>query len=141
MRIVVTAVAATALLGAASVAFAADATGKIKSVDANKDMIMLDNGSSYVVPKSVKLSDFKVGERSRAIYNKTGDKFDVTSIKPADLTTDPLSSHCKTEAAGIAGGLRDPAMRSQTAPSTAAPRPTLLQRRHRFRVRQYDRLG
>jgi Cu/Ag efflux protein CusF len=62
---------------------AADATGKIKSVDANKDMIMLDNGSSYVVPKSVKLSDFKVGEKVTMIYNKTGDKFDVTSIKPA----------------------------------------------------------
>ena len=52
MRIVVTAVAATALLGAVSVAFAADATGKIKSVDANKDMIMLDNGSSYVCPRA-----------------------------------------------------------------------------------------
>jgi Cu/Ag efflux protein CusF len=83
MRIVVTAVAATALLGAVSVAFAADATGKIKNVDMNKDMIKLDNGSSYIVPKSVKLSDFKVGEKVTVIYNKTGDKFDVTSIKPA----------------------------------------------------------
>src|SRR5271155_6111683 len=80
MRIVVTAVAATALLGAVSVAFAADATGKIKNVDMNKDMIKLDNGSSYIVPKSVKLSDFK---KVTVMCNKTGDKFDVTSIKPA----------------------------------------------------------
>jgi len=79
----VTAVAATALLGAVSVAFAADATGKIKNVDMNKDMIKLDNGSSYIVPKSVKLSDFKVGEKVTVIYNKTGNKFDVTSIRPA----------------------------------------------------------
>jgi Cu/Ag efflux protein CusF len=83
MRIVVTAVAATALLGAVSVAFAADATGKIKNVDMKKDMIMLDNGSSYVAPKSVKLSNFKVGEKVTVVYSKTGDKFDVTSIKPA----------------------------------------------------------
>ena len=83
MRIVVTAVAATALLGAVSVAFAADATGKIKSVDMNKDTIVLDNVSSYIAPKSVKLSDFKVGEKVTVVYSKTGDKFDVTSIKPA----------------------------------------------------------
>ena len=52
---------ATALLGSASIAYAADATGKIKSLDMTKDMVTLDNGSSYMAPKSVKLSDFKVG--------------------------------------------------------------------------------
>ena len=105
MRIVVTAVAATALLGAVSVAFAADATGKIKNVDMNKDMIMLDNGSSYSVPKSVKLSNFKVGEKVTVIYNKTGDKFDVTSIngKPAaglvlcDATPGGADGRCAAE--------------------------------------------
>ena len=54
MRMLVGAVLATALLGAASVAFAADATGKIKSIDTTKDMVTLDNGSSYMAPKSVK---------------------------------------------------------------------------------------
>jgi Cu/Ag efflux protein CusF len=89
MRILVTAVAAIALLGAVSIAFAADATGKIKNVDMNKDMIKLDNGSSYIVPKSVKLSDFKVGEKVTVIYNKTGNKFDVTSIRPATRIAGP----------------------------------------------------
>src|SRR5271156_3382033 len=60
----------------------ADATGKIKNVDMNKDMIKLDNGSSYIVPKSVKLSDFKVREKVTVIYNKTGDNFAVPSVKP-----------------------------------------------------------
>jgi Cu/Ag efflux protein CusF len=74
---------AAALLGAASVAYAADATGTIKSLDMSKDMITLDNGASYVAPKSMKLSDFKVGEKVTVSYNKAGDTMDVTSIKPA----------------------------------------------------------
>jgi hypothetical protein len=64
------AVLATALLGAASVAYAADATGKIKSLDMTKDMVTLDNGSSYMAPKSVKLSDFKVSDRQDAAIQR-----------------------------------------------------------------------
>ncbi|HEY1781602.1 MAG TPA: DUF1344 domain-containing protein [Roseiarcus sp.] len=82
MRMLVGAVLATALLGAASVAYAADATGKIKTLDTSKDMVTLDNGSSYWAPKSMKLSDFKVGEKVTVSYTKTGDKMDMTSIKP-----------------------------------------------------------
>lgn len=83
MRMLEGAVVVTAVLGAASVAYAADATGKIKSLDMTKDMVTLDNGSSYIAPKSAKLSDFKVGERVTVSYTKAGDKMDVTSIKPA----------------------------------------------------------
>jgi hypothetical protein len=78
-----TAVLAAALIGAASIAYAADATGKIKSLDMSKDMITLDNGSSYMAPKGAKLSDFKVGERVTVSYTKVGDRMDATSIKPA----------------------------------------------------------
>ncbi|HEY1864519.1 MAG TPA: DUF1344 domain-containing protein [Roseiarcus sp.] len=83
MRMLASAVVATALMGAASVAYAADATGKIKSLDMTKDMVTLDSGSSYMAPKSVKLSNFKVGEKVTVSYTKAGDKMDVTSIKPA----------------------------------------------------------
>jgi Cu/Ag efflux protein CusF len=76
------AVLATALLGAASVAYAADATGTIKSLDTTKDMVTLDNGSSYVAPKSATLSGLKVGEKVKVSYTKAGDKMDITSIKP-----------------------------------------------------------
>ena len=74
MRILVVAVLATALLGSASIAYAADATGKIKSLDMTKDMVTLDNGSSYMAPKTVKLSDFKIGEKVTVSYAKAGDK-------------------------------------------------------------------
>jgi Cu/Ag efflux protein CusF len=83
MRMFASVVLATALFGAASVAYAADATGTIKSLDTTKDMITLDNGSTYVAPMSVKLSDFKVGEKVTVSYSKAGDKMDITSIKPA----------------------------------------------------------
>ena len=83
MRTFASAALAAALLSAASVAYAADATGKIKSLDMSKDMITLDNGSSYMAPKSVKLSDFKVGEKVTVSYTKAGDKMDATSIRPA----------------------------------------------------------
>jgi Cu/Ag efflux protein CusF len=83
MRMLTCAAAAAALLGATSVAFAADATGKITNVDTSKDMITLDNGSSYVAPKGMKLSDFKVGEKVTVSFTKAGDRMDATSIKPA----------------------------------------------------------
>jgi len=83
MRMLAGAVLATALLGAASVAYAANATGKIKSLDMTKDMVTLDSGSSYMAPKGVKLSNFKVGERVTVSYTKAGDKMDITSIKSA----------------------------------------------------------
>jgi Cu/Ag efflux protein CusF len=83
MRMFAGAAFAAALLGAASVAYAADATGKIKSLDMSKDMITLDNGSSFMAPKGMRLSDFKVGEKVTVSFTKTGDKMDATSIKPA----------------------------------------------------------
>jgi hypothetical protein len=35
-----------------------------------------------VAPKSVTLSGLKVGEKVTVSYTKTGDKMDITSIKP-----------------------------------------------------------
>jgi Cu/Ag efflux protein CusF len=74
---------AIALLGAASVAYAADATGTIKSLDTAKDSVTLGNGSTYMASKSVKLSSFKVGEKVTVNYSKSGANMDITSIKPA----------------------------------------------------------
>ena len=83
MRMFASAALAAAFLGAASAAYAADTTGTIKSLDTSKDMVTLDNGSSYMAPKGMKLSDFKVGEKVTVSYTKAGDKMDITSIKPA----------------------------------------------------------
>jgi Protein of unknown function (DUF1344) len=83
MRVLLSLLSATAFLGTVYTANAADATGAIKSIDTAKDMITLDNGSTYMVPKSVKLSEFKVGEKVTVSYSVMGKDMDATAIKPA----------------------------------------------------------
>ena len=63
MRIMLTALAAAAILGAANMAYAAEATGTIKSIDMSKHTVTLDNGSTFDLAKSVKLDGMKVGEK------------------------------------------------------------------------------
>ena len=82
MRTFVIPAAAVALLGAISAASAADAVGVIKSIDAAKDMVTLDNGSSYTAPSSMKLSDFKVGQKVNITYSASGAKMEISAIKP-----------------------------------------------------------
>ncbi|MFY9972164.1 MAG: DUF1344 domain-containing protein [Roseiarcus sp.] len=82
MRMFTCAALTTALMGAATVAYAADASGTIKNLNATADTITLDNGSTYMAPKSVNLTNFKVGEKVTVSYTKSGDKMDITSIKP-----------------------------------------------------------
>jgi Cu/Ag efflux protein CusF len=77
------AVAAVLLIGVAGSASAAEATGVIKSLDTAKDMVTLDNGSSYDVAKSVTLASFKVGEKVTITYTQSGKMMDATAIKPA----------------------------------------------------------
>ena len=84
MRMLQGAVLAVALLALAPAANAAEATGKIGEPGYNlKDMVTLDNGSNYMAPKTMKLSDFKIGEKVTVSYTKTGDKMDIGSMKPA----------------------------------------------------------
>ena len=76
---IVAAVAAS-VIGLAGSAFAAEATGVIKSLDLAKDVITLDNGSTYDVAKGVKLSNFNVGEKVTVTYTQSGKMMDATAI-------------------------------------------------------------
>ncbi len=82
MRILLSVLAAAAILGAANLAYAAEATGKIKSIDMSKHTVTLDNGSTYDVALSVKLNGMKVGERVTLTYQQSGKAMDATLIKP-----------------------------------------------------------
>jgi Cu/Ag efflux protein CusF len=83
MKKVVLPALAAVLLASASAAFAADATGVIKSIDAAKNTMTLDNGSTYVAPTSVKVSTFKVGDKVSVDYTMTNGKMEPSSIKHA----------------------------------------------------------
>ena len=83
MRIFIGAVAATAILGAATAAFAADATGVVKSIDMKTDMVTLSNGTTYTAAKGVSLANVKVGEKVAVTYSQNGKTMEATMIKPA----------------------------------------------------------
>jgi Cu/Ag efflux protein CusF len=83
MRVLIGAATAALILGLAGSAYAADTTGVIKSVDSAKDMVTLDNGSSYDVAKSVKLMGFKAGDKVKITYTQSGKTMDATAITHA----------------------------------------------------------
>lgn len=57
-------------LGLSSAAFAADATGSIKTV--SPGMLSLTDGERFKIPATVKTNGFKVGERITVSYSMTG---------------------------------------------------------------------
>ena len=69
MRRLASAVAAAALMGTASLAYAATATGQITDINQTKHLIALDTGSTFMVPDRTDLSDFKVGEEVTIAYD------------------------------------------------------------------------
>ncbi len=83
MRIMVSALAAGAFLGAASMACAAEATGTIKAIDMSRHTVTLNNGSTYDVAKGAKINGMKVGEKITLTYSQSGKAIDATAIKPA----------------------------------------------------------
>ena len=83
MRIVFGALVAASLIGLAGAAYAADATGTIKSLDVAKNVVTLDNGATYDVGKGVSLASFKVGEKVKVTYTQSGKMMDATAIAPA----------------------------------------------------------
>ena len=83
MRMIFGALVAASLIGVAGAAYAADATGTIKSLDAAKNMVTLDNGATYDVAKGVSLSGFKVGEKVKVTYTQSGKMMDASAITPA----------------------------------------------------------
>ena len=86
MRVTPSAIAAAAVLGAVTVAYAAGTanttTGTIKSIDMSKPAITLDNGLTYDVAKGVSLAGMKAGEKVTLTYTQAGKTRDVTAIKP-----------------------------------------------------------
>jgi Cu/Ag efflux protein CusF len=81
MKKLISALGALAILTSAGVAMAADATGKIKSIDAKAMMFTLDNGHSYKAEKSVDLSKLKIGEKVLVTYAMKNGAYDASAVK------------------------------------------------------------
>jgi Cu/Ag efflux protein CusF len=80
-------VAAAAILGAATTAFAAEpthkATGKIKSIDVMRHVITLEDGSTYKVARGVNIKRVKAGEKVTVTTSKFGGTVEASAITPA----------------------------------------------------------
>jgi Cu/Ag efflux protein CusF len=80
-------VAAAAILGAATTAFAAEpthkATGKIKSIDVMRHVITLEDGSTYKVARGVNIKRVKAGEKVTVTTSKFGETVEASAITPA----------------------------------------------------------
>jgi Cu/Ag efflux protein CusF len=63
MRKLVIPAAAALMAMSVSFAWAADVTGVIKSINANAHEIVLDDGKTYSLPQSIKMTDFKEGDK------------------------------------------------------------------------------
>ena len=83
MRVIFAALVAASLIGVAGAAYAADATGTIKTLDAAKNVVTLDNGATYDIAKGVNLSGLKVGEKVKVTYTQSGKMMDASAIAPA----------------------------------------------------------
>ena len=75
--------AAATLVAFVSNAYAASATGTIKSIDTAKDSIVLNDGSLYSIPSTIKIGQFKVGEKVTVTYQMQNGKTEVSALAPA----------------------------------------------------------
>ena len=79
--------AAVGILGAATVAFAAEATyrttGKIKSVDLMKHVVTLENGSTYKAARGINIKVLKPGQKVSLTYSGFGGTIEASAIAPA----------------------------------------------------------
>lgn len=64
-------------------AFAADATGAIKAIDAKAMTVTLEDGSVYKLPASVKADSLKVGEKVMIAYDKKGTDNEASAVTAA----------------------------------------------------------
>ena len=70
MRKTAVVLAAAALAGSASLAYAATDTGAIADINQSRHTISLNDRSTFMAPKMAHLSRFKVGEQVTVVYAK-----------------------------------------------------------------------
>ena len=83
MRKMLGALTAAAVLGVATAAYAAQATGTITNIDTMKNSVSLGTGQTFHVAKHVKLGSYKVGEKVTLTYSRYGKTMDAKAIRVA----------------------------------------------------------
>jgi Protein of unknown function (DUF1344) len=83
MRKIIVSAAAAALLASGSVAFAAvkHTTGTVKAFDGTAMSLVLDDGSSFTLPKTFKDPGLKAGEKVRVSWDMSGKNKIAEAVK------------------------------------------------------------
>jgi Protein of unknown function (DUF1344) len=79
MRKLMAAAMAAALMLSVGSAFAADASGTIKAIDAAKKTVTLQDGAVYMLPASIDAAKLKVGEAVKITF-ETKDKLNMATM-------------------------------------------------------------
>jgi hypothetical protein len=82
MRKVLFPLASAVLLASASIAFAADASGTIKSIDKSNMTLTLDNGSTYELPSTLDTANLKEGAKVNVTYSEEDGKMKASEVTP-----------------------------------------------------------
>ena len=82
MRMLANVITVAALMGTASLAYAATATGQITNINPAKHVITLNTGSRFMVPDRTELSNLRVGENVTVAYAGRGSMKQAASINP-----------------------------------------------------------
>jgi hypothetical protein len=82
MKKLIIAGAAAALFSTMSIAYAAEATGTIASIDAAGGTVTLDTGATYTLPASVAASTLQVGSKVTVTYDEADGKMNATAVVP-----------------------------------------------------------
>jgi hypothetical protein len=82
-KLIASTLVALPLIATAALAAAMTDTGTIKKMSASKGTLELSDGKNFSVPKSIKLSAFKMNEKVTVTYTTTNGKMLATSVVAA----------------------------------------------------------
>jgi Cu/Ag efflux protein CusF len=84
MKKLMIAASAAALVAVSSLAaYAAEATGAIKSIDAASMSVTLDDGNVYTLPSGFDAASLKAGDKVTITYDNANGKMTATAVVPA----------------------------------------------------------
>ena len=82
-KLMVAASAAALLVSSTFAAFAAEATGAVKSIDMTAKTVTLEDGKIYVLPTGFDTASIKVGDKVKITFDEADGKMTATEVVPS----------------------------------------------------------
>jgi Cu/Ag efflux protein CusF len=85
MKKLIGAVSALALMSAAGMALANEATGKIQSVDEEQMTLILDSGETFTFAEGLSIEGLEEGTEVKVAYEEQDGQLKATAIEPVEV--------------------------------------------------------